>query len=81
LALTAFSSRRRNTGYPVRSEGQAILTSIFQVSVDGASTSYIALSPDHTALYGLITAKPRQKVVFREADDVCIDVEFKTIDL
>ncbi len=30
-------------------------------------------------LYGLITAKPRQKVVSREADDVIrFDVEFKT---
>ncbi len=37
------------------------------------------LRPGHTALYGQITAKPRQKVVSREADDVVrIDVEFKT---
>ena len=35
--------------------------------------------PGHTALYGLITAKTRQKVVSREADDVVrVDVEFKT---
>ena len=35
--------------------------------------------PGHTALYGLITAKTRQKVVPREADDVVrVDVEFKT---
>ena len=34
--------------------------------------------PGHTALYGLITAKPRQKVVSREADDIVrVDVEFK----
>jgi hypothetical protein len=32
------------------------------------------LSPGHTALYGLITAKTRQKVISREADDV----EFQT---
>ena len=38
-----------------------------------------ALRPGHTALYGLITAKTRQKVVSREADDVVrVDVEFKT---
>ena len=37
------------------------------------------LRPGHTALYGLITAKTRQKVVSREADDVVrVDVEFKT---
>ena len=37
------------------------------------------LRPGHTALYGLITAKTRQKVVSREADDfVRVDVEFKT---
>ena len=43
-------------------------------------TGYIdRLRPGHTALYGLITAKPRQKVVSREADDVVrVDVEFKT---
>ena len=35
--------------------------------------------PGHTALYGLITAKTRQKVVSRETDDVVrVDVEFKT---
>ena len=35
--------------------------------------------PGHTALYGLITAQTRQKVVFSEADDVVrVDVEFKT---
>ena len=35
--------------------------------------------PGHTALYGLITGKTRQKVVSREADDVVrVDVEFKT---
>ena len=33
----------------------------------------------HTALYGLITAKTRPKVVSREADDVVrVDVELKT---
>ena len=37
------------------------------------------LRPGHTALYGLITAKTRQKVVSREADDVVrVYVEFKT---
>ena len=37
------------------------------------------LRPGHTALYGLITAKTRQKVVSREADDVVrVDVEFMT---
>ena len=37
------------------------------------------LRPGHTALYGLITAKTRQKVISREADDVVrVDVEFKT---
>ena len=37
------------------------------------------LRPGHTALYGLITTKTRQKVVSREADDVVrVDVEFKT---
>ena len=37
------------------------------------------LRPDHTAPYGLITTKTRQKVVSREADDVVrVDVEFKT---
>ena len=36
------------------------------------------LRPGHTALYGLITAKTRQKVISCEADDVVrIDVEFK----
>ena len=35
--------------------------------------------PGHTAIYGLITAKTRQKVFSREADDVVrVDVEFKT---
>ena len=39
----------------------------------------LLLTPGHTALYGLITAKPRQKFVSREADDIVrIDVEFKT---
>ena len=39
----------------------------------------LVLRPGHTALYGLITAKTRQKVVSREADDVVrVDVEFKT---
>ncbi len=34
--------------------------------------------PGHTARYGLMTPKPRQKVVSREADDVVrVDVEFK----
>ena len=34
--------------------------------------------PGHTALYGLITAKTRQKVVSHEADNVVqVDVEFK----
>ena len=34
--------------------------------------------PGHIALYGLITAKTRQKVVSRKADDVVrVDVEFK----
>ena len=37
------------------------------------------LRPGHTALYGLITAKTRQKVLSREADvGVLVDVEFKT---
>ena len=37
------------------------------------------LRPGHTAIYGLITAKNRQKVVSREADNVVrLDVEFKT---
>ena len=37
------------------------------------------LKPDHTALYGLITAKTRQKVISRDADNVvCVDVEFNT---
>ena len=37
------------------------------------------LRPGHTELYSLITAKTRQKVVSREADDVVrVDVEFKT---
>ena len=37
------------------------------------------LRSGHTALYGLITAKTRQKVVSHEADDVVrVDVEFKT---
>ena len=41
--------------------------------------TYLVLRPGHTALYGLITAKNRQKVVSREADDVVrVDVEFKT---
>ena len=36
------------------------------------------LRPGHTALYGLITAKTRQKVISREADDVVhVDDEFK----
>ena len=40
---------------------------------------WCTLRPGHTALYGLITAKTRQKVVSREADDVVrVDVEFKT---
>ena len=39
----------------------------------------VALRPGHTALYGLITAKTRQKMVSREANDVVrVDVEFKT---
>ena len=39
------------------------------------------LRPGHTALYGLSTVKPRQKVISREADDVVrVDVEFKTSD-
>ena len=44
----------------------------------------VQLRPGHTALYGLITAKTRQKVVSREADDdVRVDVEFRraTVDL
>ena len=41
--------------------------------------STLRLRPGHTALYGLITAKTRQKAVSREADDVVrVDVEFKT---
>ena len=40
---------------------------------------FLTLRPGHTALYGLITAKTRQKVISREADDVVrVDVEFKT---
>ena len=35
-------------------------------------------TPGHTALYGLITTQTRQKVVSRQADDVRVDVEFKT---
>ena len=39
----------------------------------------VILRPGHTAIYGLITAKNRQKVVSREADNVVrLDVEFKT---
>ena len=39
----------------------------------------VSLRPGHTALYGLITAKTREKVVSCEAYDVvCVDVEFKT---
>ena len=35
--------------------------------------------PGHTAFYGLIMAKTRQKVISREAEDVVrVDVEFKT---
>ena len=42
-------------------------------------TLLIFLRPGHTALYGLITAKTRPKVVSREADDVGrVDVELKT---
>ena len=44
-----------------------------------ATNARQSLRPGHTALYGLITAKNRQKVVSREADDVVrVDVEFKT---
>ena len=41
--------------------------------------NFCVLRPGHTALYGLITAKTRQKVIFREADDVVrVGVEFGT---
>ena len=46
---------------------------------EAVNQSALSLRPGHTALYGLITAKTRQKVVSREADDVVrVDVEFKT---
>ena len=36
-----------------------------------------SLSPGHTALYGLITAKTLQKVILREAENVVrVDVDF-----
>ena len=42
-------------------------------------TGYPKLRPGHTALYGSITAKTRQKVISGEAEDaVRVDVEFKT---
>ena len=43
------------------------------------SNAFDMCKPGHTALYGLITAKTRQKMVSREADDVVsVDVEFRT---
>ena len=48
----------------------------FFSSISDVSSVY---RPGHTALYGLIMAKPHQIVVSREADGVVhVDVEFKT---
>ena len=53
--------------------------SIKQEDIMKCQLKFWLLRPGHTALYGLITAKTRQKVVSREADDVVrVDVEFKT---
>ena len=49
------------------------------LSVKKQQFKCVCWRPGHTALYGLIMAKTRQKMVYHEADDfVCVDVEFKT---
>ena len=63
----------------IKTWGDAVRRESLGVCLGQSTVIRRVLRPGHIALYGLITAKTRQKVISREADDIVrVDVEFKT---